>query len=144
MTVRMYPEGLGGFWRGWRRNFREGIASAGLGGGLEMIAVVGWLLGMPLFALQALAADQMAIAGAWLVAMLVTAAEIARRQRSLGALPAWGALAFPTAVLLFVAISIAAVVDKLRRAPIRWRGRSIAASTGATTGATAEASKEAS
>ena len=132
MTVRMYPEGLGAFWRGWRRNFREGIASAGLGGGLEMIAVVGWLLGMPLFSLQALAAGQPLIAALWLAAMLITAGEIARRQRSLGALPAWGALAFPAVVLLFVAISVAAVVDKVRRAPVRWRGRSIAATPEAT------------
>jgi 4,4'-diaponeurosporenoate glycosyltransferase len=125
MTVRMYPEGLGGFWRGWRRNFREGIASAGLGGGLEMVAVVGWLLGLPLFATQALLAGAPLLAVAWLGAMAVTAAEIARRQRGLGDLPAWGALLFPLPVLLFVAISVAAVVDKARRAPVRWRGRSV-------------------
>jgi 4,4'-diaponeurosporenoate glycosyltransferase len=128
MTVRMYPEGLGGFWRGWRRNFREGIASAGIGGGLEMIAVVGWLLGLPLFATQAVLAGAPLLAVAWLGAMVVTAAEIARRQRGLGALPAWGALLFPLPVLLFVAISIAAVIDKARRAPVRWRGRSVVTS----------------
>jgi 4,4'-diaponeurosporenoate glycosyltransferase len=128
MTVRMYPEGLGGFWRGWRRNFREGIASAGVGGGLEMIAVVGWLLGLPLFAIQALVAGAPLVALAWLGAMVVTAGEIARRQRGLGELPAWGALLFPLPVLLFVAVSIAAVIDRARRAPVRWRGRSVVTS----------------
>jgi len=125
LTVRMYPEGLGGFWRGWRRNFREGIASAGIGGGLEMIAVIGWLLGMPLFAAEAVLAGAIGPTLAWIAAMGLTAAEIARRQREIGPLPWWGAVAFPLPVALFVVISIAAVIDKVRRVPVRWRGRSV-------------------
>ena len=120
LGVRMYPEGPGAFLRGWRRNFREGLAAAGVRGTFEVVLVIGWLLGAPL-----------AIASAPLVGGVLTVAtalEIARRQRLVGALPAWGAAGYPLLVLAFVAVSVLALVDRLRRAPVRWRGRSVSPS----------------
>lgn len=126
LAVRMYPEGLRGFFRGWRRSFRAGLAAAGLGGALETIAVIGWLLGVPIQLGLALAGgDPAAIAlGAGLY--LATAATLAYDQRHAGRFRAASALAFPLPVLAFIAISAVASVDGLRRAPVRWRGRAIA------------------
>lgn len=125
MRVRMYPEGLGGFWRGWRRNVREGMAASGAGGVLEMVAVIGWLLGVPLWGAAAVAAGAWSQAALFGAAYLVTAVEVARRQRQVGELPWWGALAFPLPVALLCAITAAATLDRVRRAPVRWRGRSV-------------------
>lgn len=130
LGVRMYPEGLGAFLRGWRRSFRAGMAAAGGGGAAEMIAVVAWLLGVPLgLALAAAAgsATWLAIAGA---AYLATAAMLARDQRAVARVPWWSALAFPLPVIAFIAVSAAAGLDHLRGAPVRWRGRTVALPTG--------------
>jgi 4,4'-diaponeurosporenoate glycosyltransferase len=130
VSVRMYPEGLGAFVRGWRRSFREGIAAAGAGGVLEVAAVIGWLLGVPTaLAGAALAGDPVAT-GAWAAAYLATAAEIARRQRRLGAFRAPDAILYPVFTVLFVWISALAVYDRLRRAPVRWKERSISLDPG--------------
>lgn len=126
MSVRMYPEGLGAFWRGWRRNVREGLASSGVGGVLEMIAVNGWLLGVPLVATALAASGDLAGAAPWAAAYALTVADIARRQRAVGDLPWWGAIAYPAFVVLFTLVTVAAVVDRVRRAPVKWRGRSVA------------------
>ncbi|MCB9562589.1 MAG: glycosyltransferase [Kofleriaceae bacterium] len=116
VEVRMYPEGPRAFWRGWRRSFRDGLTSAGGGGTLEVVAVIGWLLGVPLAAAVAVAAGAPALAATWAALGLLTAAEVARRQRAVGPLPAWGALAFPVAALVFVAVSAAAALDAARAA----------------------------
>lgn len=123
LCVRMYPEGLSAFVRGWRRNFREGLRAAGAGGVLEMIAVIGWLLGVPLAALGAALRAEPALAAAWSAVYLVTAVEIARRQRDLGAFPWWSALVYPAFASMFVLVSALAVIDRLRGAPVIWRGR---------------------
>ncbi|MBL8625016.1 MAG: glycosyltransferase [Myxococcales bacterium] len=125
VEVRMYPEGVGGFVRGWRRSFRDGMAAAGAGGVAELIAVIGWLGGVPLAMLAALATGAWPMLAAWSAAYLATAAAIAIAQRRIGALPWWGALAFPLGVAAFVAISGLAAWDRLRGAPVRWRGRSV-------------------
>ncbi len=125
MTVRMYPEGFGGFVRGWRRNFREGMASAGLAGVLEIGLVIGWLLGIPLFVAEA------AIVGAngwllfWIAAYALTAVEVARQQRILGRFGAWSAGLYPVFVVVFAMISGLALFDRLRRAPVTWKSRTI-------------------
>lgn len=125
LTVRMYPEGMAAFARGWRRSFRAGLETTGAGGGLEVVAMIGWLLGVPLSLVAALVTGHaLAIAG-FAAAYVATAAELARRQRLVGRLPWAGALAFPVAILAFVAISAAAGLDRLRSAPVRWRGRSV-------------------
>jgi cellulose synthase/poly-beta-1,6-N-acetylglucosamine synthase-like glycosyltransferase len=129
LRVRMYPEGLRGFLRGWRRNVREGIQSAGALGVVEMVGVVGWLLGVPLFAAQAVAGEAAGLAATWGAVYLATAVEVARRQRRIGSFPAWAALLYPLFVLLFVAVTAAALLDRLRRAPVRWRGRSVITAT---------------
>lgn len=139
LCVRMYPEGLGAFVRGWRRNFREGLTAAGAGGVLEMIAVIGWLLGVPLAALSAVsaavssavpAAVPAAVIGGqvgpfalWAAVYLVTVVEIGRRQRDLGAFPWWSALLYPIFAGMFVLVSALAVIERLRGAPVIWRGR---------------------
>ncbi len=125
VAVRMYPDGLGDFGRGWRRSFRDGLARAGGAGVLETTAVVGWQLGVPLLAGVAAAAGSIALGGAAAALWLATAAAIARRQRLIGALPWWSALAFPLAVAAFVAISAAAAIDHARGTPVLWRGRRI-------------------
>jgi 4,4'-diaponeurosporenoate glycosyltransferase len=125
VEVRMYPEGFGAFLRGWRRSFRDGLRTVQVSGGLEMMAVMGWLLGIPLAAAGALALSSTP----WLigtgVAYAGTAAAIARAQRRLGAFPAAGALAFPFMALAFAGVSAAAAFDHLRGAPVRWRGRTV-------------------
>jgi 4,4'-diaponeurosporenoate glycosyltransferase len=125
LGVRMYPEGLRAFLRGWRRSFRAGLAAAGGGGALELVAVIGWLLGVPLgLALAALdqAPGWAALAAA---AYLGTAALVARGSRGLGAFPAWAALLFPLPVLAFALVSALAALDHARGKPVLWRGREI-------------------
>ncbi len=126
VEVRMYPEGVGGFVRGWRRSFRDGMAAAGAGGVAELIAVIGWLGGVPLAMLAAIATGAWPMLAAWSAAYLATAAAIAIAQRRIGALPWWGALAFPLGVAAFVGVSALAAWDRARGAPVRWRGRSVA------------------
>lgn len=127
LRVRMYPEGLAAFLRGWRRNFREGLASAGLGGSLEMVVVIGWLL-TPLISGVAAAAAGGAV-WPWLAAYGATSFLVARAQRPLGPFRWPSAFAYPLFVLVFVGVSIAAGFDRLRRAPVRWRGRAIDVAT---------------
>lgn len=130
LGVRMYPEGPRAFARGWRRSFRAGMAAAGGGGALEMIAVIAWLFGVPL-ALAVCAAIGsglgVAVAGA---AYLATAAMLARDQRAVAAAPWWSALAFPLPAAAFIGVSAVAALDHLRGAPVRWRGRTVALPTG--------------
>jgi 4,4'-diaponeurosporenoate glycosyltransferase len=125
MAVRMYPEGLRGFLRGWRRNFREGLRSAGGGGVFEIGLVFAWLGGLPIAFLQQLLAGQRVAAALLGVAMAATVAEVARRQKLVGPLPWWGALAFPLMLVAFCAVTLLAAFDNLRRAPVVWRGRVI-------------------
>ena len=119
LRVRMYPEGLRGFVRGWRRNFREGLGESGVLGVVEIALVYAWLVGLPLLALG----------GAWLAGAvwLVSLADVARRQRLVGDFPAWTALAAPVALAVFAWCTAAAVFDHARGAPVTWRGRRIPA-----------------
>jgi glycosyltransferase involved in cell wall biosynthesis len=123
LGVRMYPEGLGAFVRGWRRNFREGLTAAGAGGVLEIAAIIGWLLGAPMAALSAAAAGLAPLALGWAAVYLATAIEVARRQRSLGAFPLWSGLLYPVFVLMFVLVTALALIDRWRGATVIWRGR---------------------
>ncbi len=123
MQVRMYPEGFWAFVRGWRRNFREGFTSAGIGGTLEMVAVIGWLLGIPLFFAQALWIDAFTVAGVWMALYLLSAVEIGRRQIDQGAFPLWSGFFYPVFAFVFVMISFLAVIDRVRQTPVMWRGR---------------------
>jgi cellulose synthase/poly-beta-1,6-N-acetylglucosamine synthase-like glycosyltransferase len=129
MRVRMYPEGIRGFARGWRRNFREGMRSAGAGGVAELVAVIGWLCGVPLALLGSAIGGPAWLTAAWAAAAIATGAEVARRQRLVGRLPWWGAFAYPIAAAAFVGISAAAAIDAVRHAPVRWRGRAITTTT---------------
>ncbi|MND03097.1 hypothetical protein D3C83_227580 [compost metagenome] len=49
--------------------------------------------------------------------------DIARRQRAVGDFPAISAAAYPLFVSVFVWVSILALFDRLRSAPVSWRGR---------------------
>ncbi len=126
VEVRMYPEGVGAFLRGWRRNFRNGMSAAGAGGNSELIAVIGWLLGVPLSLTAAVVLTAWPAAAAWSLAYVASAVALARAQRAVGPLPWWGAAGFPFAVGAFVVVSAGAAIDHLRRAPVQWRGRTIA------------------
>lgn len=124
--VRMYPEGLAAFVRGWRRSFREGMRAAGGGGAFELVAVIGWLGGVPLVAALGLVTPMpwtlvAAIGGAY----LLTAAALAHASRELGAFPRLAALLYPLPVAAFVLVSALAAFDALRGAPVAWRGRQI-------------------
>jgi glycosyltransferase involved in cell wall biosynthesis len=123
LGVRMYPEGLGAFVRGWRRNFREGLTAAGAGGVIEIVAIIGWLLGVPMAAFSAAAAGLAPLALGWAAVYLATAIEVARRQRSLGAFPLWSGLLYPVFVLMFVLVTALALIDRWRGATVIWRGR---------------------
>lgn len=125
VSVRMYPEGLAGFLRGWRRNFKEGLASAGVAATVELTAVIGWLLGAPLLVATS------AVAGSG-VGMLVGgglfalgAFSVAKRQREIGDFPTWSALFYPVFVVLFASISALALFDRLRGARVTWKGREV-------------------
>jgi hypothetical protein len=127
VQVRMYPGGLSDFIAGWRRNFREGVRSAGPGGVLELTMVLGWLLGAPLWTALALARGSVAGLVAGALAWALAAVEIARRQRGVLAAPrAATALAFPLFAALFAVVTVLATLDVLRRAPVSWKGRRIA------------------
>lgn len=132
LGVRMYPEGVRAFVRGWRRSFREGMRAAGGGGAFELVAVIGWLGGVPLLAGAVLASLAgllpplpSAIAAAVAGAYLLTAAVLAHASRELGAFPRWTALLYPLPVAAFVLVSALAALDALRGAPVAWRGRQI-------------------
>jgi hypothetical protein len=125
LWVRMYPEGLRAFLRGWRRNFREGLRFAGAGGVLEIVCIVGWLLGLPVALAGALSDGAKLSATVYGVATLATVFDIARRQRVVGDLPAWGALGYPLMILAFVWCTVAAIYDELTNQPVLWRGRRI-------------------
>lgn len=124
-AVRMYPEGPRAFLRGWRRSIRAGLDAAGASGGVELVAIIGWLLGVPLSLAAAMTVGHAGATAGFAAAYLATTVELARRQRLVGRLPAWSALAFPLAVVAFVAVSAAAAFDRARGAPVRWRGRSV-------------------
>jgi 4,4'-diaponeurosporenoate glycosyltransferase len=125
VLVRMYPEGLGAFIRGWRRNFREGMRAGGVRAIVEMTALMAWLIGVPLCLLDALVRGRWDAAAAWLFAYLISAALVAREQRHYGSFRAVSALSYPLFSLLFAWVSLLSAVDALRGAPVLWRGRAI-------------------
>lgn len=125
MLVRMYPEGLSAFIKGWRRSFRDGVGSVGIVAVLEIVMVNGWLLGIPLWMTTAALSGQSLLLIAWICAYCLTAWVIAREQRNYGAFEGFSALCYPLFVLLFVFVSAASMFDALRGAPVVWRGRSI-------------------
>ncbi len=124
--VRMYPEGLGGFVRGWRRSFRDGQRAVGVGAALELTAVFGWLLGAPLGLLVAVILGGPALIAGTALVLAATAIEVGRRQHLVGRFPPWAALAYPFAALAFAVVSALAVIDRVRGAPVRWKSRTVA------------------
>jgi 4,4'-diaponeurosporenoate glycosyltransferase len=127
LRVRMYPEGFAGFVRGWRRSFREGMAAAGIAGVAEITLVMAWLLGVPLALAGAAAAGAATATLGWSLAYAATAVEIGRRQRQLGRFSAVGAALYPGFCVIFVLISVLAVLDRAFGAPVRWKSRALPA-----------------
>jgi cellulose synthase/poly-beta-1,6-N-acetylglucosamine synthase-like glycosyltransferase len=125
MNVRMYPEGLGGFFRGWRRNFNEGLAAAGVVAALEMVAVIGWLLGAPVLAISSAIGGSMAGVAVGLGLYLLATVLVAWRQRAIGELPVHTAPLYPVFVCIFVVISALALFDRVRGARVVWKGRQV-------------------
>ena len=125
MRVRMYPEGVWAFVAGWRRSFRDGVSTAGARASMEVVLVVGWLLGAFIGLVGAFALDapgwELAF---WAVSYGMSAFFIAHQQRHLGPF-SWGsALLYPIFLSLFVWVTLLSLFDALRGAPVRWRGRS--------------------
>lgn len=125
MSVRMYPEGFGGFMRGWRRSFYEGLASAGVIATLELVAVIGWLLGAPLLMMaSALAGDLPGVAVGGVLYGLAVAA-VGRSQREIGSFPAYSAFVYPLFTGIFALVSTLALFDRIRGARVMWKGREV-------------------
>jgi 4,4'-diaponeurosporenoate glycosyltransferase len=115
LGVRMYPEGLGAFVRGWSRSFRDGLPGAGLAGFACTTLVIAWLLGAPL----AVATGGGLLPGAlWAAAVLA----IASQQRLVG-LGRASALLYPVFTLVFVGVSTWVLVAAVLGRPVVWRGR---------------------
>ncbi|MEZ4403494.1 MAG: hypothetical protein R3B06_25940 [Kofleriaceae bacterium] len=120
------PEGVGAVAPGWRRSFRAGLAAAGGGSALEMIAVIAWLAGVPL--------EARAGAGGRRVDLgRPGRGGLRNDRRHAGPRPTRGGPparvvgpGVPCRLLAFVAISMVAALDHLRGAPVRWRGRTVA------------------
>jgi cellulose synthase/poly-beta-1,6-N-acetylglucosamine synthase-like glycosyltransferase len=125
LGVRMYPEGLRGFVAGWRRNFREGIGAAGLTGALEITALIGWLLGLPIALVAAFASGRGREGLVLLALYAATAALVAAHQPLVGRFSRRAALAYPLFAGLFVLVSALAALDALAGRPIVWKGRNI-------------------
>ncbi|MGL5096241.1 MAG: glycosyltransferase, partial [Planctomycetia bacterium] len=123
LVVRMYPEGLTAFVNGWRRNFREGLAAAGVVGSLETAAVMTWLLGVPLNIATAVAEGNQPAAIVFAAVYVATAWEVHRKQRLVGPFPWWSAAFYPIFAGLFALAAMLAVFDAAARRPVFWRGR---------------------
>jgi 4,4'-diaponeurosporenoate glycosyltransferase len=123
LLVRMYPEGVRAFFSGWRRNFRDGLLAAGLSSMLEMAVVVGWLLGSPLWLCEALCTKTPAEALGWASLYLLTVGLVAREQSHYGKFSPLSAFVYPLFVLVFVAVTLASLLDALLGRPVKWRGR---------------------
>ncbi len=128
LKVRMYPDGFGAFMRGWRRNFREGLSATGPSGVIDVSLAIVAFLG-PIFWLCLCLFDP---AGPQFMAAIVfflffgaTTLVSAWSQQTVGNMSAVSALAYPVFVLIFVGISVLAFLDRIRRAPVIWRGRSL-------------------
>jgi 4,4'-diaponeurosporenoate glycosyltransferase len=125
LRVRMYPEGLHAFLAGWRRNFRDGLPAAGALTVLELVVVIGWLLGIPIWLVQACSSGAADWCLVWALAYLATALLIAREQRCAGPFPWWSALLYPLFALAFVGVTFASLFDAARGRPVTWRGRKV-------------------
>jgi hypothetical protein len=94
---------------------------------LETVLVLGWLLDVPRWLLQACWSQNHLSMGLAIFASALTCFTIARWQRQVGAFRARDAVAYPVFTLLFVLISGLALADHILRKPVTWRGRSTAA-----------------
>jgi len=128
VRVRMYPGGFGDFLRGWRRNFREGLATGGIGGVLELVVIYGWLGGVILTLIEAIAKGApSSLVGVYVVVNALSFAAVARAARLTGPMPYWGtALGTPLMLLAFTWCCASAAWDRLRGAPVAWKGREVA------------------
>jgi 4,4'-diaponeurosporenoate glycosyltransferase len=126
LKVRMYPEGFVAFVRGWRRNFREGVRSAGGLAALEIALVLSWLLGAPLGMLLGWMSSSLSLFLVSSVSYGVATVLVGHAQRKLGGFPFWSAPLYPLATLCFVVVSLLASIDALLDKPVNWRGRLIA------------------
>jgi len=128
LKVRMYPEGFGAFIKGWRRNFREGIHSAGSFGFSEIFVSIVALLGPPIWMSGSILQGRVGDAAVFLGCYAVGAFTVGWHQRQVGDFRWISALSFPLFSAVFVFVSLLALVDRLVGAPVSWRGRSTAVS----------------
>ncbi|MCG3171914.1 MAG: 4,4'-diaponeurosporenoate glycosyltransferase [Myxococcota bacterium] len=125
LRVRMYPEGFRAFLHGWRRSFAAGLGAGGMRTSMEVFLAITFLLGVPWKFLEA-AAEGWIVRGAVLgAALLVLWMDLALRQRRLGQFPVWTAPLYPIFLAVFIFVSLRALVDRLTRRSIEWKGRLI-------------------
>lgn len=110
--VRMYQT-LRDFYAGWRRNFRAGMASSSPWVTAEIVLMIATLIGGLRWA-EPMAWGFMA-AGALAVFF---------QQRRIGSFEWAGAVMGLFGVGVFTWISCVALLDRLRKQPIKWKGRS--------------------
>jgi hypothetical protein len=118
LGYRMYPEGAGSLVEGWSKNLAAG---AGATPPVRLAAVVVWVGG----ALQgplALVADPSALAVA---AYLAFAGQFGLLLRRVGRFGAATALAYPVALLAFLALFARSLLITARGRPVPWRGRRV-------------------
>jgi 4,4'-diaponeurosporenoate glycosyltransferase len=123
--VRMYPGSIADFIAGWRRNFRDGFGAAGRVGAFELFCVITFLLGVPLWGIEAVLCGELTTAACYACAYVVTAWIIRSEQRNYGPFSSASALAYPLSVLVFVLVSVLSAMDALLGRRIMWRGRSV-------------------
>ena len=97
------------FWNGWRRLLRLGLGRSHIGSIMEIAVVLHCL------------SFGFGTGGAWpfFIGLLI----VAWTQRQTGRFALVGALASPISCFLFIALSLAAVVDRVFNKQIVWRGR---------------------
>lgn len=111
--VDMY-ESFGDFFRGWRRNFRQGMKYSHALVFLETALLIAALAG---------AGQWFETRWAWLPTV-VSLGVVARMQVELGRFSNWGLLGFPIGISVFIGVSVAASWDRLTGRALVWKQRS--------------------
>lgn len=110
-TFRMYPDGLHRLVEGWTKNIAAGAA-----------AVPGWALALTVAWLWSMIGSPAAGWPCW----LASAAQVWVLGRRVGSVRWWAALLAPLLAVWFVVVLGRSAWRRLRRRPVRWRGRDVA------------------
>ncbi len=111
--VRMYAS-LSEFIKGWRRNFRGGYKHSSAFSGIEATLFI-----------MALTAFRDPSVFTFFISF-ISLGLLIHSQKKFGRYSVWGVLFFPFSLLTFIAISLAALFDKIVSNPLVWKDRSYA------------------